>query len=59
MYSRYLSVYIELCDSALSVIDLNRLDSVLCSDQCALQYCFRLLNSVVKIFLCTVILSSD
>ena len=42
-----------MCDSVLSVIDFNRLDSVLCSDQCTLQYCFRLLNSILKIFSCT------
>ena len=51
-----------ICDDVLSVIDLNNsynLDSVFCSGQLTLQYCFRLLNSVLMIFSCTVICKVD
>ena len=51
-----------MCDGVLSVIDLNntyRLGGVLCLDQCTLQYCFRLFNSVLKIFTCKVISKAD
>ena len=49
-------------DGILSVIDLNnryRLDSIFYLDQCTLQYCFRLFDSVLKIFSCTVICQAD
>ena len=52
MYSGYLSVYM-MYDGVPSVIDLNnryRLYSVIHIDQCTLQYCIRLFNSVLKIF---------
>ena len=52
-----------ICDDVLSVIDLNnryRMDSVLCLDQCTMQYivsCF--LTSYSRYFQCTVILYSQ
>ena len=45
-------LYFGIC---IDLANRYRLDSLPCIDQCTLQYCIRIFNSILKIFQCSVI----